>query len=147
MPKRARPDPPTPPPWETLTLEAVGRVIEFWGFKRNQGRLWALLYLTNAPLNATELGRRLGLSKGAVSMVVRELESFEVVRRVPVASRSGVAYAAQRDLWRMIHTVHCRSHHFVTGSIWSLQAGMSLGVESLLCRGFLSDTTKMGLGD
>jgi len=86
-------------------LESVGRVIEYWGFKRNHGRLWALLYILDAPMSATELGRRLGLSKGAVSMVVRELESWSVVRRVPARSRSGVAYVAERDLWLMLETV------------------------------------------
>ena len=33
------------PRWEALTTDAVGNVIEFWGFKHNQGRVWALLYL------------------------------------------------------------------------------------------------------
>ena len=91
--------------WRALVLESVGRVIAFWGFKRNHGRLWALLYLTGEPLSAAEIGRRLGLSKGAVSMVVRELESWAVVRRVPWPSRAGVAYEAERDLWLMIRSV------------------------------------------
>ena len=94
-----------PPPWETTVLESVGRVIKFWGFKRNQGRVWALLYLAEAPLGAIDLEKRLGLSKGAVSIVLRELQDWAVIRRVPVSSRSGVAYVAQRDLWQMISTV------------------------------------------
>jgi len=91
--------------WRALVFEAVGRVISFWGFKRNHGRLWALLYLTGEPLSAAEIGRRLGLSKGAVSMVVRELESWGVVRPVPGSSRAGVAYVAERDIWLMVHGV------------------------------------------
>lgn len=105
--------PPTPqkkavdpaPAWETAVLESVGRVIEFWGFKRNHGRVWALLYLADEAMSATAIRTRLGLSKGAISMVVRELQSWAVIRRVPAATRSGVAYAAQRDLWLMISTV------------------------------------------
>lgn len=93
------------PRWEVLVLEGVARVIEYWGFKRNHGRLWALLYLLDEPLDATAIGRRLGLSKGAVSMVLRELEGWAVVRRVSVPTRSGVAYEAERDLWRMVTTV------------------------------------------
>lgn len=91
--------------WRPLVLEAVGRVIAFWGFKRNHGRLWALLYLTGEPLSAPEIGRRLALSKGAVSMVVRELESWGVIRQVPGLNRAGVAYAAERDIWLMVRTV------------------------------------------
>lgn len=93
------------PAWHTLVLEAVGRTIDYWGFKRNHGRLWALLYLDEGALDASAIGRRLGLSKGAVSIVLRELEGWSVVRRVPAANRSGVAYAAERDLWLMIETV------------------------------------------
>ena len=36
--------------WEQIAIEAVGDVIEFWGFKRNQGRVWALLYLRDEGL-------------------------------------------------------------------------------------------------
>ena len=39
--------------------DAVGALIESWGFKRNMGRMWAVLYLEDHPLNATDLGDRL----------------------------------------------------------------------------------------
>lgn len=86
-------------------LQGVGRVIEFWGFKRNHGRVWALLHLHGEPMVSSEIGRRLGLSKGAVSMVTRELESWAVIRPSPAAARGGVAYVAEVDLWKMIETV------------------------------------------
>jgi DNA-binding transcriptional regulator GbsR (MarR family) len=91
--------------WRALVLESIGRVIAFWGFKRNHGRLWALLYLHGEPLSATEIGRRLELSKGAVSMVTRELESWAVIRQVAGAGRGGVDYEAERDIWQMIRSV------------------------------------------
>ena len=46
--------------------DAVGALIEGWGFKRNMGRMWAVLYLEDHPLSAAELGDRLGLSTGVV---------------------------------------------------------------------------------
>jgi HTH-type transcriptional regulator, glycine betaine synthesis regulator len=70
------------PPWESIAVEAVGHVIEFWGFKHNQGRLWALLYLRAEAMSATQLEEQLGLSKGGVSMLVRDLERWGVVHRV-----------------------------------------------------------------
>jgi DNA-binding transcriptional regulator GbsR (MarR family) len=97
--------------WETTVLEAVGRVIEFWGFKRNHGRVWALLYLADEPMRGATIGQRLGLSKGAVSIVVRELQAWAVIRRVPEPSHAGVAYAAERDLWVMIETVIRQREH------------------------------------
>ena len=68
--------------WESLATGAVGTVIEFWGFKANHGRVWAVLYLRDKALSAAEIQATLGLSKGAVSMVTRELEQWGVVRRV-----------------------------------------------------------------
>jgi DNA-binding transcriptional regulator GbsR (MarR family) len=62
------------PRWEALAIDAVGNVIEFWGFKHNQGRVWAVLYLRGMSMTATQLEEELGLSKGAVSMLVRDLE-------------------------------------------------------------------------
>ncbi len=31
---------------ETLVTDAIGQLMEFWGFKRNMGRVWAMLYLS-----------------------------------------------------------------------------------------------------
>jgi DNA-binding transcriptional regulator GbsR (MarR family) len=105
--------------WELLVLEGIGRVVEHWGFKRNQGRIWGLLYLLEHPLDAATIGRRLRLSKAAVSLVVKELEGWGVVRRVPVATRSGVGYAAERDLWRMVTTVLRRREARLVEIVWA----------------------------
>lgn len=87
-----------------LALDAAGDVIEFWGFKRNHGRLWALLFIENRSLSATEIGRALALSKGGVSIVVRELEQWGVVHRVR-SGQSTWCYAAETDFLRMIGRV------------------------------------------
>jgi HTH-type transcriptional regulator, glycine betaine synthesis regulator len=92
-------------PWESLAVEAVGNTIDFWRFKRNHGRVWALLYLRDRPLSQTDLQELLGLSKGAASMVVRELEVWGVVSRVRVPGAATWRYAAQTDLSKMIRRV------------------------------------------
>jgi len=118
---------PLTPSWERTVQESVGRVIEFWGFKRNQGRVWAMLYLAEGPQGAPAIGRRLGLSKGAVSMVLRELETWSVIRRVPAESRSGVAYVAEQDLWLMISTVLRQREQRLVGQVLAdLQAAEGL---------------------
>jgi DNA-binding transcriptional regulator GbsR (MarR family) len=90
--------------WERVAAEAVGSVIEFWGFKRNQGRVWALLYLRGRPMSAGDLEKELGLSKGAISMLVRDLERWGVIHRTeaPEAVRH---YRAETDLVRMVGRV------------------------------------------
>src|SRR5262249_20190757 len=63
-------------PSEALVSDIVGRLIEFWGFKRNMGRVWAVLYLSPEPLTAQDLRELLRLSSGAVSMILSELSRW-----------------------------------------------------------------------
>jgi DNA-binding transcriptional regulator GbsR (MarR family) len=93
------------PRWEALTTDAVGNVIEFWGFKHNQGRVWALLYLRGMAMSATQLEDELGLSKGAVSMLVRDLERWGVVLRIRQPGTGAWHYRAETDLVRMVSRV------------------------------------------
>ena len=91
--------------WQTLTINAVGTVIEFWGFKHNQGKVWALLFLLGQPMSAADIQSSLELSKGAVSMIVRELENWGVIRRVRLANNNSWHFVAEVDLMRMIGQV------------------------------------------
>ncbi len=93
------------PRWESIAVEAVGHVIEFWGFKHNQGRVWALLYLRATAMSATQLEDALGLSKGGVSMLVRDLERWGVVHRVRQPGAGAWHYASETDLVRMVTRV------------------------------------------
>lgn len=93
------------PLWESLVVNAVGQVIEFWGFKLNHGRMWALLYLRGTPLTAAQLQEKLGLSKGAVSMVTRDLEHWGIVRRVRVPGESASHFVAEVEFMKMIGRV------------------------------------------
>lgn len=90
---------------EALVAEAVGNVIEFWGFKRNQGRVWALLYLRGRAMSAQELMEELDLSKGAVSMLSRELETWGVIKRVRAPGDSLWRFCAETDVLQMIGRV------------------------------------------
>jgi DNA-binding transcriptional regulator GbsR (MarR family) len=91
--------------WETVAIDAVGNVIEFWGFKRNQGRVWALLYLRDVALTAAEIEKELELSKGGVSMLLRDLERWGVVLRVRTPGDSSWRYKAETDLLAMARRV------------------------------------------
>lgn len=79
--------------------------MEFWGFKRNMGRVWTVLYLSPDPLSAEDLRHALGLSSGAVSMTVSELARWGVVRKVWIQGQRKDFYTAEVQLWRMISRV------------------------------------------
>ncbi len=101
--------------WEQMAIDAVGDVIEFWGFKRNQGRVWALLYLHGEALPASAIERTLGLSKGAVSMLIRDLERWSVIRGERSAGDSAWRYRAETELIRLVtRVVEQREGEFIT---------------------------------
>jgi DNA-binding transcriptional regulator GbsR (MarR family) len=90
---------------EVLVSDSIGRLIEFWGFKRNMGRLWAVLYLSARPLSAPEIQERLRLSSGAVSMTLNELTRWGVVKKVWIQGERRDHYAAEGNFWKMISRV------------------------------------------
>ena len=93
--------------WESelLVSDSIGRLIEFWGFKRNMGRLWAVLYLSEQPLSAPELQSRLRLSSGAVSMTLTELTRWGVVKKVWLQGERRDHFEAEGNFWKMISRV------------------------------------------
>jgi len=90
---------------ETLVSDVIGRLIEFWGFKRNMGRVWAVLYLAPSPLTAQDLQDLLQISSGAESMTLAELSRWGVVKKVWVQGERRDYYAAEIVLWRMVSRV------------------------------------------
>jgi DNA-binding transcriptional regulator GbsR (MarR family) len=92
-------------PTEATVSDVVGRLIEFWGFKRNMGRVWTVLYLSPEPLSAEDLRHALKLSSGAVSMTLSELARWGVVRKVWIQGERKDFYTSEVQLWRMISRV------------------------------------------
>jgi len=103
-----RSSPQDPWPSELLVSDAIGRLMEFWGFKRNMGRVWAVLYLSDRPLSAAELRSRLGLSSGAVSMTVNELSRWGVVKRVWQAGERRDYFVPEGNIWKMVSRVYAQ---------------------------------------
>jgi DNA-binding transcriptional regulator GbsR (MarR family) len=85
--------------------DAVGALMEGWGFKRNMGRLWALLYLEQRPMSAQDIGDRLALSSGAVSMLLTELQQWSVVRKTWIPGERREHYEAETSIWKLVSRV------------------------------------------
>lgn len=85
--------------------DAVGALIEAWGFRRNMGRMWAVLYLEDHPLTAADLGDRLGLSTGAVSMLVNELIQWGIIKKTWVVGERREHFEAETSIWKMVSRV------------------------------------------
>ena len=85
--------------------DAVGALLEGWGFKRNMGRMWTVLYLESRPLHAADLGERLGLSTGAVSMLLTELQEWGAIKKAWVVGERREHYEAETSIWKMVSRV------------------------------------------
>jgi DNA-binding transcriptional regulator GbsR (MarR family) len=94
-----------PPPSILRVVDAVGGLIEFWGFKRPMGRMWAMLYLSSEPLSAQELGERLAMSTGAVSMTLAELSKWGVVKKTWIPGDRRDYYEPETSIWKMVSRV------------------------------------------
>jgi DNA-binding MarR family transcriptional regulator len=90
---------------ELLVADSVGALIEFWGFRSVLGRVWAVLYLSEEALPASELCRRLSISTGAASMALTELERWGVVRRRRMPGQRREIFEPETDIWQMVSRV------------------------------------------
>jgi DNA-binding transcriptional regulator GbsR (MarR family) len=132
------------PRWEALAIDAVGNVIEFWGFKHNQGRVWAVLYLRGTSMTANQLEEELGLSKGAVSMLVRDLERWGVVVRIRQPGTGAWHFRAETDLVQMVRrVVQERETAFITRIRANLEEAKRLAAASGVGRERMARLEKM----
>jgi DNA-binding transcriptional regulator GbsR (MarR family) len=92
-------------PSEQLLSDAIGRLMEFWGFKRHMGRIWTVLYLSDEPLGANELRDKLQLSAGSVSMAMNDLLRWGVVKKIWVHGQRRDYFVAESNLWKMVSRV------------------------------------------
>ncbi len=90
---------------ELRAAEVIGALMEFWGFKRVMGRLWTVLYLSPDPLTAAELGERLSLSSGAISMTLGDLQKWGVVRKTWRPGERRDYYEPETSFWKMVSRV------------------------------------------
>lgn len=102
---------------ELLAADAIGDVIEHWGFRKPLGRAWTVLYLHGDALPAAELGERLQMSAGAVSMTLTELQRWGVARKVWVPGERRDFFEAETDFWKMISKVVQERERFLAVSV------------------------------
>lgn len=87
---------------ELELADTIGRMMQFWGFKRPMGRLWTVLYLSPEPLGAAELGERVRMSSGAVSMTLSELTKWGAVRKTWRPGERRDFYEAETSIGKLV---------------------------------------------
>ena len=79
-----------------------GNLGERWGVNRSVSQIHALLYASERPLTAEDIADALGIARSNVSNSLRELQSWEIVRMVPVLGDRRAFYEAETDLWTVV---------------------------------------------
>lgn len=102
---------------ELLAADAIGDVIEHWGFRKGLGRVWTILFVEAEPLPAQAIGERLQMSAGAVSMALTELQRWGVVHRVWRPGERREFFAAETDFWKMISKVFDERERLLATSV------------------------------
>lgn len=82
-----------------------GEMGSRWGISRTVGQIYALLFLSPEPLNADQIVEKLSFSRSNVSMGLKELQAWNLVRlrRVPGDRRD--YFTTPEDLWAIVRTL------------------------------------------
>lgn len=72
-----------------------------WGVNRSVAQIHALLYLSTKPMNAEEITDTLGIARSNVSNSLKELASWKLIKRVPIAGDRREHFEAETDVMEM----------------------------------------------
>src|ERR1043165_5385513 len=77
-----------------------------------QGRIFALLYLRAGPLALEDIAAELEQSKSNISVNIRGLVEWHLVRRTRVGGSRKDHYEAATDFWRVMQEIFERRYRF-----------------------------------
>lgn len=82
-----------------------GEMGSRWGINRTVGQIYALLYVSEKPLNADEIAESLSFSRSNVSMGLKELESWRLVRLQHFPGDRREYFSTPDDVWAIFKTL------------------------------------------
>ena len=82
-----------------------GNLGDRWGVNRSVSQIHALLYASKKPLAAEEIADVLGIARSNVSNSLRELQSWNIIRSVPILGDRRTFYTAETDLWNLVSRI------------------------------------------
>ena len=85
--------------------EGLSQISRFWGFPKGMGAIFAVLYLSPAPLSLDEITAQTGLTKGAISTEVRALARLGLVHRSSKLADRKDYYEAEVDFYQSIRSI------------------------------------------
>lgn len=76
-----------------------------WGINRTVAQVYALLYISPEPLNAEEIALTLSVARSNVSMSLRELQGWAIIKVVHVLGDRRDHFTATKDVWETFQKI------------------------------------------
>src|ERR1700748_541493 len=78
-----------------------GDMGDGWGVNRSVSQIHGLLYLSETQMTAEDIADTLGMARSNVSNSIKELLSWNLIRRVPILGDRRDHYEAETDIWEV----------------------------------------------
>ena len=82
-----------------------GEMGSRWGVNRTVGQIYALLFISEQPLHADDISETLGFSRSNVSMGLKELQSWRLVRMGHQVGDRRDYFETPKDVWEIFRTL------------------------------------------
>jgi len=76
-----------------------------WGINRTVAQIHALLYISPKPLNAEQIADTLAVARSNVSTSLWELQSWGIIKTVPVMGERRDHFESIKDVWELFRAV------------------------------------------
>ena len=93
------------PPLVASFVLHFGEMGSRWGINRTVGQIYALIYVSPEPVNAEEIAEALEFSRGNVSMGLKELQAWRLVRLRHRPGDRREYFDAPGDAWEVFRTL------------------------------------------
>ncbi len=92
-------------PTENAFVKHCGEMSGRWGVNRTVGQIFALLYISEQFISADDIVAALGCSRSNVSMGLKELASWHLVRLHHVAGDRREYFSTLDDVWDIVRVI------------------------------------------
>jgi DNA-binding transcriptional regulator GbsR (MarR family) len=82
-----------------------GEMGSRWGINRTVGQIYALIFVSPQPLNAEDIAEKLEFSRSNVSMGLKELQAWRLVRLKHLPGDRRDYFEAPTDAWEIFRTL------------------------------------------
>jgi DNA-binding transcriptional regulator GbsR (MarR family) len=82
-----------------------GEMGSLWGINRTMAQVHALLFISPEPLSANDIMDELQISRGNVSMALRELIAWGIASRMHIKGERREYYTTEKDVWKMFRII------------------------------------------